>query len=302
MPWWCWPDGDRQAHPAPGAHTPLVACRRDLLSASPHRTETPPRTRPRPVALLTVWAVLLGLGAALAPVAQSALGVPYELLSLVMLAPALACVVALVRPHWRRTPWQPGPASHVLVSALLAVGVVGVAVVPLALLTGRYPSLPDPSVIGAPLAVLVGLQAVGALGEELGWRGLAQRCGEEFAPPLVVAVLAGLLFGATHLGYWSYGLGTMAVFTLFAAMMSVTAMVLGTGSMAQRMVPAVLVHLGVNLSALAFAGPDSEPPTTPGAMVTSVVILGAALLAVRVVRPGALDALVRQPLRAPSAR
>lgn len=61
---------------------------------------SPTLDRPgRPAVVLILWVVLLGLFASIAPVAQASFAVPFELLSLVMLAPAFACVVVILRPE-----------------------------------------------------------------------------------------------------------------------------------------------------------------------------------------------------------
>lgn len=59
-----------------------------------------PSHRARPGLLLATWIVLLALFAALAPIGQAALRIPFELISFVMLAPAFASLVVVVRPSW----------------------------------------------------------------------------------------------------------------------------------------------------------------------------------------------------------
>lgn len=215
----------------------------------------------RPAVVLVLWVVLLGLFAGIAPVAQAAFAVPFELLSLVMLAPALACVVVILRPKWMPAAWKTAVSQEVLTSALVAVvsvvGFVGV----LALLTGRWPSWP-PNTAGAPLVIFVVLQAVGALSEEIGWRGVVQRCGEQFAKPAVVSAIAGFVFGATHLGYWSLGVLPVLTFALTAMLMSLTITTIFVGSFWQRMIPAVIVHLGVNLGMTSMSVSDQPLATT----------------------------------------
>ena len=215
----------------------------------------------RPAVVLILWVVLLGLFAGVAPVAQAAFAVPIELLSLVMLAPAMACIVIIFRPMWMPAAWKAAVSQEVLTSALVAVvsvvGFVGV----LALLTGRSPSWP-PDTAGAPLVVFLVLQAVGVLSEEIGWRGVVQRCGEQFAKPAVVSAVAGFVFGATHLGYWSLGALPMLIFALTAMLMSLTITTIFVGSFWQRMIPAVIVHLGVNLGMGSLSVSDQPLATT----------------------------------------
>lgn len=236
-----------------------------------------------------LWMVLLGLFAGVAPVVQAAFAVPSELLSLVMLAPACACLVVLLRPTWVPPAWQVAVSQDVLTSAVAAgVAVVGF-VGALALLTGRWPSWP-PDAAGAPLVVYVVLQAVGALSEEIGWRGLVQRCGEQFVKPAIASAVAGFVFGATHLGYWSLGSLPMLTFAVTAMLMSLTITTIFVGAFWQRMIPAVIVHLGVNLgmASLPVSGqPLATTPTALGAAVAMllVAVVGRSLMSRRRARP-----------------
>ncbi|PRY69360.1 CAAX prenyl protease-like protein [Glaciihabitans tibetensis] len=232
----------------------------------------------RPVALLITWVVLLGLFAAIAPTAQAALNIPFELLSLVMLAPALACVIGLLRPTWMPRAWEHVSRSQTLASA----GLAGVAVLSfvgaLTVILGHWPSWP-PDTAGAGLAGYLALQAAGVLAEEIGWRGFVQRCGEQLAKPVVVSVIAGFIFGATHLGYWSLGLLPVLTFAITAMVMSVTITSIFVGSFWQRMVPAVVVHLGVNLGLGSLASEDQPLATTPTALGAAVIMLAITLIA-----------------------
>jgi membrane protease YdiL (CAAX protease family) len=227
--------------------------------------------------VLAVWALLLALGASLAPLAQSLLGVPFQLLSLVMVAPALAALVVVVRPEWAPAWWPRVDASRVIVSTAIALVAVLGFVVALALLSGRSLSWP-PADVGAPVAVFVAVQVFGTLCEELGWRGVVQRVGEQLARPVVVSAIAGFLFGATHLGYWSLGVMPMLMFAITAMLMSLTITTVFTGRLWQRMLPAVVVHLGVNLGVGAIAAQGEPLATTPWALGAAIVMLGIAII------------------------
>lgn len=230
----------------------------------------------RPALVLVVWATALLVLAGFAPAVQAALGLPFELLSLVMLAPAIACVVALIRPSWMPRPWKRASGPSVLLAAIVAVVAVAVFFVVLVLVTGSRPSWPTDTG-GAPLGLFLVLQGVGALSEEVGWRGVVQRCGESFGRPAVVSAVAGFLFGATHLGYWELGVLPVLTFALTAMLMSLTITTIFAGTFWQRMIPAVIVHLGLNLSITCLSR-DGEP------IGTSLGALGAAaaMLAVTV--------------------
>lgn len=184
------------------------------------RTSARGETKPgRPVLVLIMWATTLLVLAGLAPVVQAAVVPPFELLSLVMIAPSFACVVVLLVPSWMPQPWKRVGGSTVLPAEMG----------------------------GAPLVLFLVLQAIGALSEEIGWRGVVQRCGGSFARPTVVSAIAGFLFGAIHLGYWELGFLPVLTFAFTAMLMSLTITTIFTGSFWQRMIPAVIVHLGHHL-------------------------------------------------------
>lgn len=216
--------------------------------------------------------------ATLAPMVQEAFGVPFELLSFVMLAPALACVVVVIRPAWLPRRWPRVEARSVALAAVLAAAAVVafILVLVLSLATGRRPTFPA-APAGAPLALFLGLQALGALGEEVGWRGVVQCCGESFARPAMVSAIAGFLFGVTHLGYWSLGAVPVLTFALTAMCMSLTITTIFVGSFWQRMVPAVIVHLGINLGLPAVAASDEMLATRPVTLAAAVVMLAVAV-------------------------
>ena len=110
--------------------------------------------------MLAVWALLLAVGASLAPLVQSLLGVPFQLLSLVMVAPALAALVVVVRPDWAPAWWPRVAANRVMVSTAIALFAVLGFVGALALLSGRSLSWPSADV-GAPVAVFLAVQEIG---------------------------------------------------------------------------------------------------------------------------------------------
>lgn len=213
---------------------------------------SPPPLRGRPGLLLSCWFLLLALLATLAPVVQTALGVDWEVLALVMLAPGLAAAAAAQG-------WAPVAPARMLRPVLPALTFATTYLLVLVALTGRRPVLPT-EVAGLPLLLVVGLQALGALGEELGWRGLVQQAGEQLARPVVVVTVAGATFGATHLGYWSLGPVFMAWFSLSSVLMCLAMALTWRGSLAQRLVPATLIHLAVNLSLLAVPVGLGEVP------------------------------------------
>lgn len=237
----------------------------------------------RPVLLLIVWVVVLGACAALAPIVQAATGVSFEWLSLVMLAPAIASIVAVVFPRWFPGGWRRARGNAVLISALLALAAVLVFFLVLSVATQRLPALPSESV-GLPFLAFLLVQAIGVLSEEVGWRGVVQRTGEQFARVPVVSAIAGFVFGVTHLGYWGLGPLPVLTFGVTAALMSLTITSIFRGSFWQRMVAAVIVHLGVNMSLASLSAPEEPLATSPVALLAAAAMLAVALVARILVR------------------
>ena len=111
---------------------------------------------------------------------------------------------------------------------------------------------------------------LGAFAEECGWRGVVQQTGEELARPAVVSAIAGFIFGATHLGYWGLGLVPVLIFALTTTFMSLTITTIFQGSLLQRLIPATIVHLGLNLIFATLDRGDN--------LGTTITSLGAAIV------------------------
>lgn len=208
-------------------------------------------SRGRPVALIVAFVVLVAVYASIAPVVQEAIGLSWDVLGLIMLGPALvALVLWLVVRRWFPADWSAARPGGVVASAAGAVAFVVVYALITARGLGVTPSLP-PVIAGVPLVGVIALQALGALGEEIGWRGLMQAAGERLMSPLVTVLVMGFLFGVTHLGYWTAGPVFVGWFSLSTTLMSLGIFLIWRGSFWQRMLPATLIHLGVNLTGAA---------------------------------------------------
>lgn len=207
----------------------------------------------RPGLLIGVWMLLLGVLAAALPLTQAAVGFPWEVLQLIMLGPALAVgVLWFVARSWFPRWWTPVAWREMAVPIGLALLFAAIYLAVLVALGGRMPSLPG-NVLGFPIAVYLILAFVGALGEEVGWRGLMQRAGEEYASKWIVAVVVGFLFGVTHLGMWGAGPWVMLGFGLSTVFLQVAMVALWRGGFWQRMIPCTIIHGLMNISAFAVA-------------------------------------------------
>ncbi len=230
---------------------------------------------PKPIKSLAVWLLTLIILAVVMPLIQKLSGLPFELISLIMLAPALASLVLLVRKSWTPTFWQAVPITLVIRASLIAIVVVSVFYLTLATLTGWQVQSPATGVT-VPVTIFLALQLIGVFAEEFGWRGFVQRLGENFANPAVVSAIAGFLFGITHLGYWSLGFLSVLTFGTTAMLMSLTITTIFKGSLMQRMIPAVIIHLGVNLTISSLTYNGQPLATTFTALVAAMLMLAAA--------------------------
>ena len=238
---------------------------------------TQPAKTARPIALLVTWALLLGVFAVIAPILQEVSGVSFDALAFIMLAPAAASLIVLVRPKWFPSTWKATSVKPVLIASSIALLAVATYAVILSLSLQRLPTV---SLLGAgaPLGLFLILQLIGVASEELGWRGVVQQTGEKLGKPWVVSAIAGFLFGATHLGYWQLGFSPVFIFALAAMFMSLTITTIFRGSFWQRLVPAIIVHFGVNMTIASLAQPEDPLATTLTALCASVGMFAVAFI------------------------
>lgn len=234
------------------------------------RTPFAPASSARLALALAVWLTVSGLCAGVLLAVQPLTGPDPEVLSLVMLAPALGAGAAwlLVRRH---TPWtlpraRPGA---VVVSLALAVAAVAIYFAALSILRGSGSVIPR-EVAGTPLPIFLLLQAVGALAEEIGYRGLLLHGLQRWLPRWVAAVVTGILFGLWHVQYYALPPAQFGAFLVGTVALTLTMVAVMTGSFWQRMAVCTVIHLGANL-ALAFVGTDQVPMT----LFAGAIIVGA---------------------------
>lgn len=203
-----------------------------------------------------------------------------EVLSLVMLAPAVGAAAAwlLIRG---REPWNTRrvSSSALVRSLVLALAVVVAYFVAISVARGGAPTIPA-EVAGVPVAVFILLQALGALTEEIGFRGVLLHGLQRWLSRPVSAVLTGVLFGLWHVQYYTLPPLQLAAFVVGTVALTLTMTYVMAGSFWQRMASCTLIHLGANL-ALAFVGDDSVPMTT---FAAAIVVGGLVVAVVRGLR------------------
>jgi membrane protease YdiL (CAAX protease family) len=183
---------------------------------------------------------------------QEATGLATGWLTLPQLAPGLTALLMLVlfrRDGLRLSLSLRGAPPGRLLLALLAP--LAVAAVVYALLR------PGPGVAASSWWLLLPAIAVGALGEEVGWRGYLHKRLDPALVPLVSSALVGVLWAAWHVGLWANGPVYMAclVVLMIAYSMVLYALLAGTGF---NVWVAAVFHLGINLANLPFLGIISD--------------------------------------------
>lgn len=202
---------------------------------------------------LAGFVCILALPGARSP--ESAAGLPFWLL--MVWGPSLAAIILSLRAGTLAELL----ARTVQVSTIPPVA-WGLVVAPLLLLLVLRPFAPgEAAPLGLGLAAaMVGFNLLlGPLGEELGWRGflqdhLARRFGW-----LEAALIVGGIWLAWHLPLWTFDSPHAQIaLPLFAAHVVLYSVIIGAAHVLSggSLLPAILIHLGVNLAAgyAVFAG------------------------------------------------
>jgi membrane protease YdiL (CAAX protease family) len=138
---------------------------------------------------------------------------------------------------------------------LFAVGacLIGVGIAfGLAKIEGAPWRPPKPGSLGAPLALVMIVQLLGAAAEEVGWRGVVQPLLETRLAPLKAALISGTLFGLGHF-YMAFDIApvSFALFVISAIAMSVILAVATVGrTLGARIVIATFLHYLLNMATL----------------------------------------------------
>jgi membrane protease YdiL (CAAX protease family) len=177
---------------------------------------------------------------------QEASGLEYNRLTLPQMAPGLAALgmVVLFRRDGLRLSLGVRGVRPVLVAVAL-VAPLAVAAFIYIILRPASPALP------APVWLMLPGIALGAFGEELGWRGYLHKRLDPALRPLASSALVGALWALWHVGLYQNG----ALYMLFLVILMIAysivlyAIVAGTGF---NVWVAALFHLGINLANLPF--------------------------------------------------
>lgn len=156
-------------------------------------------------------------------------------------------------------------------------------------------SLSVPRIDGAAFAVMLGGIMLGAFGEELGWRGYAQKMLEMRLGGVAAFLLVGLLWGLWHVGNFQYGPLYMLTFVFSTIGYSAVMAWLLRGT-DYNVVLATLFHFGVNVGFYVLTDGVGDVRL---AALNGVVWLGAAAVVValdreRLLRPRGRSTVARR--------
>lgn len=194
-----------------------------------------------------------------------------------MLAPAIGTGPAwVVLRGCRVFTFRRAGSSALVAVAALSLGVIAVHFAVVSFARGNVPDIPA-EVAGVPLILFVILQALGALTEEIGYRGFLLHTLYRWLPRLPAAVVVGVMFGLWHVQYFGLPVMEFLAFLVGTVALTLTMAYLMIGSFWQRMAVCTLIHLGANL-ALAFVGSDDISMITysTAIILASLVAFGGA--------------------------
>lgn len=209
---------------------------------------------------------------------QPVVGLDPAVLSLVMLAPALGAV-----PAWfmlRNAPqvWRPARVGRrrSVMNLALVTAVCASFFVAMAIVTGL--DVPA-NVAGVPLIAFIALQGVGALCEEIGFRGVLFHGLLPWFPRWLATLAVGVLFGFWHVQYFALPLGEHLSFLVAVLLLNATMIYTMVGSFWWRMLTCTLIHLAANLT-LGFSASAEASMTDFLIVILAGAVVAAVLLAI----------------------
>lgn len=212
------------------------------------------------IVAIFIVATFLASGALL--VIQPLTYIDPNVLSLVQFGPTVGAVIALLVFRSRLSRLLPVSISRVpfmgcILLALLACALYAGLVAVFALWTGWSPS--GASGVGnVPFVVILVVQFVGAMGEEIGWRGVLQPVLEQQMRRIFAAIATGIVWAVWHVQIFAAGSATAATFIAMTTVLAILMGYLGNGSFWQRVVTASIIHWLVNITLYVLAGDHTD--------------------------------------------
>jgi membrane protease YdiL (CAAX protease family) len=205
------------------------------------------------VVVIVTFLVVAGIASPLLGLLQTLTHLDPSVLRLTQFSTAVGALI--VWGIWRKSLRFPpiskkGIVTPLIVAVGLSIGMVLVLHLLQTLESRTWPII-DPSTLAAPLIVTIGVQLVGAAGEEVGWRGIVQPLLETRMAPIWAAIITGLLFGVGHFYVLGAGLLVFIVFVISAVGLSLAlAATTLRRSVGERIAIASVFHWLVNMALL----------------------------------------------------
>ena len=201
---------------------------------------------------LTVFYVLTFILTILFAVGQQQLKISYDNITLPQLAPFIAVICTFLLFATSRTTLNFNIDSIVtpklLIAFVLPFIVFGIGFY-ICRMLGLNTFLTDNLIQSLPLS-LVGM-IIGAVGEEIGWRGFLQPNLEKKYSVLQSSIITGLMWGLWHIGHYKNGVFFMIGFLLFTVSASVIVRKILEGTNNNLTIP-VLFHSSINIGFIFF--------------------------------------------------
>ncbi len=180
-------------------------------------------------------------------IAQQAMGINSETISLPQFGPGLAAMVMMLLFRSDNVSISIKPRGIHIKKYLAALGIP--LIVPVILFLAYNQVLGDlaaPAIDGVAFTVMLFGILLGAFGEELGWRGYGQNLLDRNINGIVAFLVIGVLWGIWHVGNFQYGPIYMLFFVFSTIGYSAVLAWLLQGTN-YNVVLATLFHFGVNV-------------------------------------------------------
>jgi uncharacterized protein len=201
--------------------------------------------------LFLFYIIAIALTAILA-IGQQKLKIDFESIVMPQLAPTIAFLITLSIFSTLKTPLNFHVGKNVLMKAMLAssipIGLFSIGFY-LSKAVGVKVELTNNLVNILPMAL--GGMIIGAIGEEIGWRGFLQPNLEKIYSIILSSIIIGLFWGLWHIGHYKNGVLFMFGFLLFTVSASIVLRGLLEGT-DNNLILSILFHLSINIGFFVF--------------------------------------------------
>lgn len=201
--------------------------------------------------LFLFYIITIVLTAILA-IGQQKLKIDFEKIVIPQLAPTIAFLIIILVFSTLKTPLTIHFNKNDLIKATLAffipIGLFSIGFC-LTKVVGVKVELTNNMVNILPL--VVGGMLIGAVGEEIGWRGFLQPNLEKNHSIILSSIIVGLFWGLWHIGHYKNGMLFMVGFLLFTVSASIVLRWL-IGGTDNNLIISILFHFSINIGFFVF--------------------------------------------------